>query len=227
MNHNDVVPGLLTGISSAIIFNPIDKIIFCCCIQNKKLTDWSIWKNPFRGCFNSIGTRVITSGLYFALIDGYSDDNSNKAIGAISTAMVSSITNPIQLIKFYGWYHNCDSLTSIRFHFHKYGMQWFRFGIIPLITRDFIFNYIYLTHKKKDCHIHNLMVISGALAIASPFNLIKNKRYATKESLKSIISNFKFSQLGIGMTIGRSCISFYVSQIIYNEIKRVYCVAFN
>ena len=68
-------------------------------------------------------------------------------------------------------------------------------GLLPLISRDFVFNYIYVNNKKQDCHLHNIAVISGAIAVSTPFNLIKNKKYATNESLRSIITNFKFSQL--------------------------------
>ena len=222
MNSQEVMPGLATGLISAVIFNPIDKIIFSCCIQNKKLTDRSVWTNLFKGCMNNIATRIITSGLYFSFLDHYSSINPNKMEVAFLTAVTSSITNPIQLIKFNSWYHNCSSSNSISTIYKSFGVRGITIGIIPLISRDFIFNYIYLNNKKKDSHVHNIIVISGALVISSPFNLIKNKKYATNESLRSIISNFRFGQLGIGMTVARSCLSFYVSQIIYNQVKDFY-----
>lgn len=227
MNASDIIPGLLTGISSAIIFNPADKIIFSCCIQNKKITDKSVWNNLFKGCWNNIGSRLITSGLYFSFIDHYSNINPNKMEVAIMTAIVSSITNPIQLVKYHSWYHNCTSVSSIQTIYRSNGIRGMTIGIIPLISRDFVFNYIYLSNKKKDDHLYNLIVISGALIVSSPFNLIKNKKYSTNESLKSIIANFKFGQLGISMMVARSCLSFYLSQMIYNEIKDFYNKACN
>lgn len=227
MNTSDIVPGLLTGLGSAVIFNPIDKIIFSCCMENKKITDRSVWKNLFKGCLNSVGTRLITSGLYFSVIDNYSKINPNKAEVAMVTAVVSSITNPIQMVKFHSWYHNCTSASSIQTIFKTYGLRGITIGLIPLISRDFVFNYIYVSNRQQDSHIHNIAVISGAIAISTPFNLIKNKKYATNESLRSIITNFKFSQLGLGMSIARSCVSFYVSQLIYNEIKNYYNNASN
>ena len=42
--------GLLTGITSAIIFNPIDKANYLSTIQNLKITNPYIWKN----CFNRV-----------------------------------------------------------------------------------------------------------------------------------------------------------------------------
>ena len=88
--------------------------------------------------------------------------------------------------------------------------------------RDLIFNSIYLNYKQKDQHLYNLGLISFGITVSSPFNLIKNKRYATCESLKEIIKSFKFSQLGIGVSIGRNCLSFYASQLIYDNCKKIF-----
>jgi len=227
MSSHEIIPGLMTGIFSAIIFNPIDKIIFSCCIQNKKLTDRSVWTNLFQGSLNNIIVRLITSGLYFSFIDHYSAINKNKSEIALFTAIVTSMTNPIQLIKYNSWYNNTNSTTTINMIHGTYGVRGAMIGIIPLIGRDFIFNYVYLNYKKKDNHLYNLGVISCGLVLSSPFNLIKNKKYANNENLRSIIANFKFSQLGIGMSICRTCMSFYVSQIIYNQVKEFYSNASN
>ena len=227
MNSHELIPGLLTGVLSAVIFNPLDKIIFSCCMENKKITDMSVWKNLFKGSLNNIGTRLITSGLYFSVIDHYSNINPNKTEVAMLTAMVSSITNPIRLVKYHSWYHNCSSISSIKTIIKSYGFHGLAIGLIPLISRDFVFNYIYLNNKEKDDHLYNIAVVSSALVVSAPLNLIKNKKYSTNENMKSIITNFKFGQLGIGMTVGRSCLSFYVSQMIYNTVKDFYSKASN
>jgi hypothetical protein len=86
-----------------------------------------------------------------------------------------------------------------------------------LLLRDFIFNYIYLTFKQKDNHINNILTISGALIAVSPINVIKNKKYASNESIKSIIKNFNYNQLGISFSLLRFSLSFYLCQYIYDN----------
>lgn len=219
MKTTDVYSGLLSGLISAIIFNPIDKIIFSCCIEGKSLFSPSTFKNLFRGSLNNVGTRLITSGLYFTYIDYYASVTENKVKVSLMTAIVCGITNPMQLIKYNSWYNHNSSYVSIMNIYKTYGIKGFGIGFPSLVMRDFLFNYIYLSNKKKDDHITNLIIISSALVITSPFNLIRNMKYAKNEPLSGIIKNFKFSQLGLGMTIGRSCLCFYSSQMIYDFIK--------
>jgi len=219
MNSSDTLSGLFTGLLTSLLFNPIDRFIFNRCICNEPLIKKHILNDLFKGSMHTIATRCITSGLYFSFIDHY--DNRNKADIALISALLCSITNPLQLIKYHCWYHNTTSSTTIKMIYQSFGIRGFAIGAIPLIGRDFIFNYIYLSHKKKDDHFNNLLTISGALVISSPFNLIKNKKYATNETLTSIIKNFKFKQLGAGMMICRSCLSFYSSQLIYDHFKQI------
>lgn len=219
-SSSEITSGIITGITSSIIFNPIDKIIFTCCLKNQSIFDKSIWCNLYKGSFNTIITRIITSGLYFSYLDHYSATTDNKFEVAAITALVCSITSPIQLIKFHSWHSQISSNQSIRIIYSNKGLIGFGRGIFPLIIRDFIFNSIYLNFKKKNEHAYNLAVITGSIIIASPFNLFKNKMYATDETLKEIIRNFKFKQLGLGMSIFRNCLSFYASQLIYDNCKK-------
>lgn len=220
MNSNEIIPGLVTGITSALLFNPIDKIIFTSCILGKSFFSKEIYSNLFKGSLNNIGTRIITSGLYFAYIDHYASITDNKLNVAIMTSIICSITNPIQLVKFNGWYNNTSSRNTINTIYKTYGIRGFGIGITPLIMRDIIFNYIYISYKDKNNHINNIGIICTALSLSAPLNLIKNKKYSTNESLKSILTNFKFKQLGIGMIIIRSCLSFYSGQLIYDYSKK-------
>jgi len=71
----------------------------------------------------------------------------------------------------------------------------------------------------SDNHLINIATVCCGLVVVSPFNLIKNKKYATNESIKSIIKNFKFNQLGIQHSIIRTGLCFYVNQYIYDLCK--------
>jgi len=219
MNSNEVIPGLLTGVMSAVIFNPIDKIIFSASIQGKSLLARDSFSNLFKGSLNNIGTRLITSGLYFSYIDHYATVTENKAQVAFVTSLLCSITNPIQLIKYNSWYHNISTWQSISNIYKTYGIRGFGIGIAPFIMRDFVFNYVYISNKDKNNHLVNICVICGALTISSPFNLIRVKKYATNASICEIVSKFRFRQLSLGLVIVRSCLSFYSGQVIYDYLK--------
>lgn len=219
MNTNEVMPGLLTGVLSAVIFNPIDKIIFASSIQGRSLRTRDTFSNPFKGALNNIGTRLITSGLYFSYIDHYSSITENKMQVALVTSLLCSITNPIQLIKYNSWFHSLSSRQSVSNIYRTHGICGFGNGITSFIMRDFIFNYIYLTNKDKNNHLYNICVICSALTISSPFNLIRVKKYATNASICEIASKFQLRQLSLGLVVARSCLSFYSGQIIYDFLK--------
>jgi hypothetical protein len=221
MTSYEVTSGFITGIISSIMFNPIDKLIFTSCLSNQSLFDRNIWCNLYKGTFNTIITRIITSGLYFSYIDHYSNITENKFDVALYTAFMCNITSPIQLIKFHSWHNNLSSMQSIMSIYKFNGILGFTRGAFALGLRDFIFNSIYLNFKEKDKHLYNLSIISIGIIVTSPINLIKNKKYATNESIKQIIKSFKFSQLGLGLSIGRNCLSFYASQLIYDNCKKI------
>jgi len=219
MSNIDIASGLTTGIISSVLFNPIDKVIYISTTKNLGLFNREVWSNLYKGSSITIMTRLITSGLYFSYIDYYTSKTNNNAAISLITAISCSITNPLQIVKFNSWYNNISSKQSYSIIKKIYGYKGFMIGIIPLIMKDFTFNYIYLSYKKKDEHLNNLIVISGALIAISPLNLIKNKKYASNESLKSIIKNFKVGQLGICCGILRIGLGFYISQYIYDNNK--------
>jgi len=218
MNNHDICSGIITGFMSAIIFNPIDKIIYLSTTKNISIINKSIYYNLFQGCLNTISTRVITSGLYFTIIDNTSQNLSTLQTSLLS-ASICSMTNPLQLIKFHSWYNNISTKESYLFIINKYGLRRLMIGTPALFTRDFIFNYIYISNKQNDNHLYNLSVITTSLIITSPFNLIKNRKYANFDDIKTIFKNFNYKQLGISKNIIRSSLYFYFNQFLYNNIK--------
>ena len=112
MTSQEFTSGIVTGILSSILFNPIDKLIFTSCINNQSIYNKNSWCNLYKGTFNTICTRIITSGLYFSFLDHYSKKTENKFEVAGVTALICSITNPIQLVKYNSWYNNQSSLNT-------------------------------------------------------------------------------------------------------------------
>lgn len=217
--NTDVISGVSTGIISAILFNPLDKAIYISTTKNISIFNRNAWHNMYSGVSYTIMTKLITSGLYFAYIDYYSKQYNSNAEIALITTICCSITNPIQLVKFNSWYNGILIKTSANNIIKNYGYKGFGIGIAPLLLRDFIFNYIYLTFKKKDDHINNILTISGTLIVVSPINVIKNKKYALNENIKSIIKNFNYNQLGITFSLLRFSLSFYFCQYLYDNTK--------
>jgi Na+/melibiose symporter-like transporter len=220
MNNADVISGISTGIISAIIFNPLDKAIYVSTTKNISIFNRKAWHNMYSGVSYTICSKLITSGLYFYYIDYYLRQKNSNAEIALMTTLCCSITNPIQLVKFNSWYNDISIKTSTNNIIKNHGYKGFCIGISALLVRDFIFNYMYLSFKEKDNHFNNILTISGALIVVSPINVIKNKKYASNESMKSIIKNFTFNQLGISSSLLRFSVSFYFCQYLYDNTKK-------
>ena len=219
MNNIEIISATFTGIISSLIFNPIDKAIYISTNKNISIFNKNVWSNSYKGTYNTILTRLITSGLYFSIIDNLSSKYSVVETSIITSLLCNSLTNPIQLIKFHSWYNNLSLNESYKYLYKTYGIRGFGIGFSSIVLRDICFNISYITFKKKDNHIHNLSLISLTLIAVSPLNLIKNKKYGNNEKLSNILKNFKFSQLGITQSILRTSISFYFSQFIYDYSK--------
>lgn len=219
MNQNEVISGLTTGIFTAILFNPIDKAIYVSTTKNLSILNKEVWSHCFKGTFNTILTRLITSGLYFTFLDKLSATYSPFQTAFMTSFACNILTNPIQLIKYHGWYNNISINESYKFIYKTYGIRGFGIGFPSILLRDICFNYSYLSFKKKDEHFHNLSLITLSLVGVSPLNLIKNKKYGSNENLREIFKNFKFHQLGISKSVLRTSVSFYLSQFIYDFTK--------
>lgn len=219
MNQNEVISGLTTGVLTAILFNPIDKAIYVSTTKNLSILNKEVWSQCFKGTFNTILTRLITSGLYFTFLDKLSATYSPLQTAFMTSFACNILTNPIQHIKYHGWYNNLSINESYKFIYRTYGIRGFGIGFCSILLRDICFNYSYLSFKKKDEHFHNLSLITLSLVGVSPLNLIKNKKYGSNESLREIFKNFKFHQLGISKSILRTSVSFYLSQFIYDFTK--------
>lgn len=220
--NNDLIPGIATGIISSFIFNPFDKVVYVSTTRNISIFNKEIWTELYKGSCFTISTKIITSGLYFSYLDYYYKKSNSIVQTSLITSVLCGITSPIQLIKFHSWYNDCSYKNSIKHIYKNFGYKGFAIGICPLIARDFIFNCIYLSLKTDNNHLSNIASVCCGLVVVSPLNLIKNKKYAANESIKTIIKNFKFNQLGIQHSIIRTGLCFYANQYIYDLCKYYY-----
>ena len=220
--NTDFIPGIATGIISSLIFNPYDKVVYVSTTKNISIFNKTIWTELYKGSSLTVGTKIITSGLYFSYLDYYYKNSNSIIQTSLITSVLCGFTSPIQLVKFHSWYNDCSYKTSIKTIYKNLGYKGFFIGMFPLIARDFFFNNIYLSFKTDNNHLINISAICAGLVLVSPLNLIKNKKYATHESIKTTIKNFKFNQLGIQHSIIRTGLCFYANQYIYDICKYYY-----
>jgi len=230
----DFYISLIVGVSQAFIFNPADKAIYKSIIDNTPIMASSNWKKPFAGSTNNIYSRIITSGLYFYLIDHTKTYNTVQASFLISLT-TSTILNPLNVIKYKSYGENLSTYQAFIQTYNRYGLKFVKIGLGSLIMRDFVFNMVYLNLKKDNNDmIYNCAVICGASVISSPFHYIRNMKYNNDDSIYTILSRFKnnikvmnnkfnyvIKQLGLGHGTLRTIAGVYAGQVMYSTLKEI------
>ena len=145
----DFYISLIVGVSQAFIFNPADKAIYKSIIDNTPIMCSANWKKPFAGSTNNIYSRIITSGLYFYLIDTTKNYDTVQASFLISLT-TSTILNPLNVIKYKSYGDNLSTYQAFIQTYNRYGLKFVRIGLGSLILRDFVFNMVYLNLKKDN-----------------------------------------------------------------------------
>jgi len=219
MSSNEVFSGVVSGVLSAIVFNPLDKAIFISTTKNISFFNRQVWSNCYNGTSNAILSRLVSSGLYFSFIDHFSKSFSPIQTAFTASLLVNVSTNPVNLVKFHSWFNNLSTRESVGFFYKTHGFRGFYIGLPAVFLRDFLFNSSYISFKKKDDHLFNLALISGSLVLVSPLNLVKNLKYGSNQDFRTIIRNFKFRQLGLSQSLIRTSLSFYFSQYMYDISK--------
>jgi hypothetical protein len=230
----DFYISIAVGITQAFIFSPIDKAIYNSIINNSKLFKRENWIKPFAGASNSIYTRIITSGLYFYLIDYTKDMNVYQSAMTVSAATAITL-NPLNVVRYKSYYNNISTYNSLISIYRKHGLKFCMIGMETQIMRDFIFNVIYISNKKdNNDFIHNCGVICAASIISSPFHYYRNIKYHENEKYlhitKKFYNNFKSSenklsyiirQFAIGHGTVRTVIGLYTGQVMYSTLKQM------
>jgi hypothetical protein len=230
----DFYISLIVGVSQAFIFNPADKAIYKSIIDNTPIMCSANWKKPFAGSTNNIYSRIITSGLYFYLIDTTKNYDTVQASFLISLT-TSTILNPLNVIKYKSYGYNLSTYQAFIQTYNRYGLKFVKIGLGSLILRDFVFNMVYLNLKKDNNDmIYNCAIICGASVISSPFHYIRNMKYNNDDSIYTILNRFKdnikvmnnkvnyvIKQLGLGHGTIRTVAGVYVGQVMYSTLKEI------
>lgn len=198
-----LIAGLTTGLISTILFNPIDKALYLFSAKNASLLSLETWKRPYQGVHHAIINRTVSYGLYYSLLDYYGDlfkrqgirgtvfnnDLFGKIMPGIATGMTTAIfTNPINLIKHYGWNSGLRVIPIIQTVKVQEGLlKGLTRGLGMTISRDIVFTvpynvgYQYAKSKIKDPSVliaTNVAISCGCTVLCSPLNYVRSMKYA-------------------------------------------------
>ena len=193
----NIVASLISGCSSAILFNWFDKGQYNAIKHNRSFFLSQNFKNPFQGTVNSMGTKVISNGLYFYWIDTFRDKfkphlsqtQTEFVAGNMSGIMCSLVTQPISAVKYRNWDKNKTTGQIVRSMWQEGGWKPFVKGVESRMMRDMLFSSIYVMSHYYGKQLlgdtpllfltDNMSVIM-ATTLSSPFNYLMNKQYASK-----------------------------------------------
>lgn len=236
MNFHDIYTGLLTGAISAGLFVPLDKALYLKMTSKNKKSIFSpkFWSRPYLGLTNSIGSKIISYGIYYSLIDTYNNYFKNIVISGLATSITSSIIiQPLDILRFNKWNNKYPDKINI-----------FKTGLISKLKRDSLFSILYLysydySKKNIDSNINkflfNISATSIASLISSPFNYTraiqtKNPEKKTIKILKELFNeinkqktlnkkfNILINRLLWGWGTVRVSLGVVVGRIIYDYL---------
>lgn len=206
--HVVFVAGLVSGVSTAALFNPYDRALYLSVKDQRPFLHPKNWKMPFAGLAQSLLGRTISGGMYFPLYDVFKDlyhteldlqyDSlwlsflAGNSAGAVNGVVLNSLT----AIKYRSWETGGSMFATARYMLRKGGLRPFFKGINSTVTRDTVFggSFAFLTHvfvkalqQKASKYDNNIPVkfigttLAGAVAtvLSSPFNYVRTIQYAT------------------------------------------------
>jgi len=188
--NKKIATGLITGIASTIVFNPMDKALYQMTKDQTSIFNPNIWKNPYQGVSQALFGRIMGYGFFFTVNDVY---NQNFGFGQITSSVLTGMTipiftNPLNVIKMNNWNHivskteKCPKLLDLAIEIKKkYGYGEFYKGMIYTVSRDVLFSsafyYLSNNYNKKKSFLNDALFGSVATIIVSPVNYFRNRLY--------------------------------------------------
>ncbi len=110
INEKRLFAGFTTGLSQAVMFQPIDRALYLHVINNKPFLHKCNWLSLWQGLSNVMFSKVISYGAYFHMLDFYSDvakNITNKHTSLISGILTGTTTacllNPFCSVRYNSW----------------------------------------------------------------------------------------------------------------------------
>jgi len=145
------ISGLVSGVSTAVLFNPYDRALYLSVKDRRSFLHYSNWKRPFTGFGQSLLGRTISGGMYFPLFDTFKPlykqhlSLSHESLmlsflaGNSAGAVNGVLLNGLTAIKYQSWASNESLVRTARHMARKGGVRPFLKGINSTVIRDTVF----------------------------------------------------------------------------------------
>jgi hypothetical protein len=181
--------GILTGLLSTFLFNPVDRALFLMVRDKKPIWDRSLWRKPYSGVSKALYGRIVGYGIFFSLYEKYTNFYQKRTIhplllASLSTGLTSvALTHNFNVIKMYQWSHQKTGgvIKTTRVMAKEYGYGVFLRGFPQTCLRDSIFCVTLFSLSKlwnpEKNFIKNIAIASFATALSSPVNYLRNRLF--------------------------------------------------
>ncbi|MDX1901744.1 MAG: hypothetical protein SFW66_07050 [Gammaproteobacteria bacterium] len=212
----DVQSGMLTGVTIAGLFNPLDKALYLSVVNKRPFLLKANFENPWHGFSQAIVSRSISDGSYYvlqsqmtSLFDQHikqplhlNDWQNQLGIGLTAGSLRGFLINWLYAIRFRTWKTHADTFySSARDMWKNGGFRPFMKGASATIGRDAVFGIVYeVTRHNKDENPSTQFarnIVSGSLAAvaSSPLNYLRSMAYASSPELKALGARKVFTDL--------------------------------
>ncbi len=161
------------------------------------------WKRPYHAMGQTLFYRAASHALYFPIEQwtrNYFD--SNLVGGIVAGGMMSTILNPMSVIRFQCWLYHTSFQKEVANLWYGRGFKNFSKGLVATLIRDIVFGASYASTRHWDAFgyidhhdngynyqqefIWNGICALGATTLSSPFNYIRNIQFATPPNEKPL-----------------------------------------
>lgn len=180
--------GMAGGLFNVFVFNPFDRALYLSTGKSAHPFKIMYFKHPFQGASNAIVQRTISYGMYYPLYDLFEErvkeyipkrQHYTVLSSVITCCFTALLTSPLSAIKMTNW--NTDhkkKLYNLAVSMHEKGggKSFFRGTTITLkreIAFGSLFGYLSFNHNDKKSMFLDIIYISLATIVASPFNYIR------------------------------------------------------
>jgi hypothetical protein len=199
--------GVASGACIAGVFNPWDRALYLSIAHGRPFLSRANFVNPYQGFHQSFVQRIVSSGLYFPLEDMFTDPcqkfspaHPRLAVGlagSFAGALNAVIMNPLAAVKYQTWgdirgTQGGNFVVVASEMWRQGGLNPFVKGITSTLARDMTFGgvfaflrYRFSKDRERDPWSRFVSDCTAGLAattVSSPFNYVRNIKYATPPS---------------------------------------------
>lgn len=174
--------GIVTGIISSLVFNPIDRALFLRIREQKSFFNRALWTNPYQGVSKAAYSKVVGYGVYFSIYDICRDRHSVFFSSMATALSTTCLTHVFNVHKAYQWSHLDGSISKgVVALAREQGIRFFFRGIFYTALRDCLFTGLYFSLSSRfnpdKNFTANVLIASSASAVSSPVNYMRSRMF--------------------------------------------------